>query len=310
MTNGACEIRVTLAGGSAADQCHLSGGPSRNARLFSGRRSTFRRRSHPLPQRTTRERFVYNCDPDGESGLLPATTNTIGATACACPDAAQIVHDGVCVFAADLALISESLRPAPDLAAVRALLDDGANPNAALPDGTALLAAAASLNHAGVVSVLVTAGANPAARAGLGTDSHLLPEFFAALPRGIEGANLLIHWDGAARIAALTSSAAFNWRGAAGDRFIRQALDARARPGLSAARQAEAEAMIAYAQYRGGGGEIAMSRPLPMSAPATRCAPARRPRIPPRIPARPAPAPPIAQRTAPRAFPLAAPRSA
>ena len=255
MTNGACEIRVTLAGGSAADQCHLSGGSEPQCAAVFGEALNFPPPLPSPPSADARERFVYNCDPDGESGLLPATTNTIGATACACPDAAQIVHDGVCVFAADLALISESLRPAPDLAAVRALLDDGANPNAALPDGTALLAAAASLNHAGVVSVLVTAGANPAARAGLGTDSHLLPEFFAALPRGIEGANLLIHWDGAARIAALTSSAAFNWRGAAGDRFIRQALDARARPGLSAARQAEAEAMIAYAQYRGGGGD-------------------------------------------------------
>ena len=255
MTNGACEIRVTLAGGSAFDQCHLSGGSDPQCAAVFGEELNFPSPLPPLPSAGARRHFVYNCDPDGESGLLPATTNMIGATACVCPDAAQIVHDGVCAFAADLALISELLRPAPDLAAVRELLDSGANPNAALPDGTALLGAAASLNRAGVVSVLITAGANPAARASLGTDSHLLPEFFAALPRGIEGANLLIHWDGAVQIAALTSGVAFNWRGAAGDRFIRQALDARARPGLSAARQAEAEAMIAYAQYRGGGGD-------------------------------------------------------
>ena len=30
-------------------------------------------------------RFAYNCDPDGTSGLLPATANTVAAAACGCP---------------------------------------------------------------------------------------------------------------------------------------------------------------------------------------------------------------------------------
>ena len=33
--------------------------------------------------------FVYNCDPDGANGLIPATLNTVGATACMCPAGAE-----------------------------------------------------------------------------------------------------------------------------------------------------------------------------------------------------------------------------
>ena len=42
--------------------------------------------------------YVYNCDVDGSTGMIPATINTIGATACACP-AGQVVQDDVCVAA-------------------------------------------------------------------------------------------------------------------------------------------------------------------------------------------------------------------
>ena len=41
-------------------------------------------------------RYIFNCDPNGISGLLPATINTIGATRCACP-AGEGVEDGICV---------------------------------------------------------------------------------------------------------------------------------------------------------------------------------------------------------------------
>ena len=40
--------------------------------------------------------FVYNCNPEGVNGLIPATVNTVGATACVCANAEQSVRDGVC----------------------------------------------------------------------------------------------------------------------------------------------------------------------------------------------------------------------
>ena len=43
-------------------------------------------------------RYVFNCDPDGDNGLIPATINTIGATECACL-AGKFTQNGVCVAA-------------------------------------------------------------------------------------------------------------------------------------------------------------------------------------------------------------------
>ena len=51
-----------------------------------------------IPQKPTdgsAPRYVFNCDPDGDNGLIPATINTIGATACTCP-AGQTLQDDVC----------------------------------------------------------------------------------------------------------------------------------------------------------------------------------------------------------------------
>ena len=43
--------------------------------------------------------YVYNCDVDGSTGMIPATINTIGATACACPAGQGVDGRGVCVAA-------------------------------------------------------------------------------------------------------------------------------------------------------------------------------------------------------------------
>ena len=54
-----------------------------------------------IPQKPTdgsAPRYVFNCDPDGDNGLIPATINTIGATECACP-AGKAIRNGVCVAA-------------------------------------------------------------------------------------------------------------------------------------------------------------------------------------------------------------------
>ena len=251
--DGACGVPVTAPGQPASDRCYVSGIASPQCADVFGADLDFPAPAVDAGGATLS--FVFNCDPRGINLLLPATINTVRATACTCPGEDYFVYNGVCARAEDVDLINETLRDPPDLDVVRTLLDNGANPNTFLPDGTALLAAAVTLNRAGVASVLITAGANPTARVTRGADSHLLPDFFAALPDGIQGANLLIHWDPAVQIAALTSDVSFNWRGAAGDSFIRQALDAHARPGLSAARQAEVEVMIAYAQSRGARGD-------------------------------------------------------
>ena len=51
-----------------------------------------------VPQKIAgkKPRYIFNCDQNGISGLLPATINTIGATRCACP-AGEGVEDGICV---------------------------------------------------------------------------------------------------------------------------------------------------------------------------------------------------------------------
>ena len=64
-------------------------------------------------------------------------------------------------FAKDLAAEVEKTNPV--LSSVRALLNAGADPDAAWRLGVPLLLAAATLGHAQIVSVLVTAGANPQA---------------------------------------------------------------------------------------------------------------------------------------------------
>ena len=50
------------------------------------------------PAAKTTLTYVFNCDSYKNNGYIPATINTIGATACACPDGWGI-HDGVCVAA-------------------------------------------------------------------------------------------------------------------------------------------------------------------------------------------------------------------
>ena len=86
------------------------------------------------------------------------------ASQCECDNGA-LNAAGECPDLSDAALIAEveKTEPGPVLSSVRALLNAGADPDAAWGDGVPLLLAAATLGHAQIVSVLVTAGANPQA---------------------------------------------------------------------------------------------------------------------------------------------------
>ena len=233
-----CGVPLTLSGGSAADQCHLSGGGAPQCADAFGTRLAF-----PPPTLSAAGatlRFVYDCDPDGESGLIPATINTVAATECACP-AGQRWINGVCaacpaghtlvgswmqeqrcVSDADIALAAELQKTSPSLAAVRAALDAGANPDHVVGGSPALLAAARA-EHAKIVSVLVTAGANVNATDSGGGRGVLtgwdVAHYAASRPGalGIPGsragrASVLYHF-GAALDArnAMFADAAFDW---------------------------------------------------------------------------------------------------
>ena len=204
-----CGVPLTLSGGSAADQCHLSGAAAPQCADAFGAGLAF-----PPPTLSAAGatlRFVYNCDPDGENRLMPATINTVAATECVSP-----------VDIANAMLAAEIQKTSPSLAAVRAALDAGANPDHVVGGSPALLAAARA-EHAKIVSVLVTAGANVnATDSGGGRGAFAgwdIAHYAASRPDalGIPGsragrASVLYHF-GAALDArnAMFADAAFDW---------------------------------------------------------------------------------------------------
>ena len=94
--DGSCGILVELGGGGDSDRCYFSGVQSPQcADVFGSTVNYF-----PAPtlaaDGATTLRFVYDCDPNGQTGLVPATVNTIGATACVCSDAKRTLSGGRC----------------------------------------------------------------------------------------------------------------------------------------------------------------------------------------------------------------------
>ena len=140
--------------------------------------------------------------------------------ACACPAGLVFAdNDATCLPPADAALVAEVYKPPPVLATVlatiRALLDDGANPNLTLANGAPLVFAAATLRHDKVMSVLITAGANPYATYTLFSASvpvNLPYNILAEAPSGF--LSRIVHWGGAATIWA--ESPTLDWSPAKG----------------------------------------------------------------------------------------------
>ena len=90
-----CGVPLTLSGGAVSNKCNLSGSDSPQCSAVFG--STMNYFPSPtLSADGATLRFVYNCDPDGNTRLIPATSNTIGATECVCASAEQTLRDGVC----------------------------------------------------------------------------------------------------------------------------------------------------------------------------------------------------------------------
>ena len=100
----------------------------------------------------------------GENQVADATTWP--DSQCRCAHEGEVGESG-CPSEFDAALVSAALEPKPDLATIRALLDQGANPNVT-SNGVPLLVVAATLLHADVVGVLITAGADPMVKVAAG----------------------------------------------------------------------------------------------------------------------------------------------
>ena len=137
--------------------------------------------------------------------------------ACGCADGGAPNARGQCLGDFDDDLLDAVQQAEPVVASVVALLNDGANPNLISDDGIHILVAAATLLHADVISVLVTAGATPRA---LSPDSQLMPNLIYSQFDGsdatlaVRAAEAIKHFGDAAARAMLTSSAlasSFDW---------------------------------------------------------------------------------------------------
>ena len=94
--DGSCGILVELGGGGDSDRCYFSGVQSPQCADVFGSTVNYFPSPTLAADGATTLRFVYDCDPNGQTGLVPATVNTIGATACVCSDAKRTLSGGRC----------------------------------------------------------------------------------------------------------------------------------------------------------------------------------------------------------------------
>ena len=92
-SDDSCVIKVQIPDEAVSDKCYMSGALSPQCATVFGSNEDifgydgFAGVDYPL---------IYNCDPGGTSGLIPATINTIGAAACKCPFKQELNDSGVC----------------------------------------------------------------------------------------------------------------------------------------------------------------------------------------------------------------------
>ena len=95
-SDDSCVISSESPSGAVSHKCYMSGTLSPPcATIFGSNENIFRYDNSGAGESISP--LVYNCDPQGTSGLIPATINTIGATTCECPALGQELNgDGVC----------------------------------------------------------------------------------------------------------------------------------------------------------------------------------------------------------------------
>ena len=155
---------------------------------------------------------------------------------CVCPEQGTPRDAGGCRKAADELLLTEVQKSPLNLATIRALLDQGANPDVATEDGRPVLFIAVTLARAEVVSVLITAGANASAKIenDLNAEGDFLPEYIAKNGLPADGpkdeepdfsswrdvAEVMIHFGGGARVFSLTAGvSAYDWANTRGAHY-------------------------------------------------------------------------------------------
>ena len=139
---------------------------------------------------------------------------------CVCTNTGYAPVGGACKSFAERAL--DEFAKSPDPAAVVDLLSDGLNPSATVSGGTPLLVVAATLGHADIVSVLITAGADASVKMG-NSGNDFVPEYFSHNGLGLAGptttilpwrdaADIVIHFGDAVKVFNLTSTmVAYDW---------------------------------------------------------------------------------------------------
>ena len=100
-SGGSCAVAITLSGGTLYSRCHFSGASEPKCDAVFGAEVMF-------PSLAVAGPFIYNCDPDDENGLIPAQSNTLEATECACPAGGQSVTDGMCACPSGEGVLSDS----------------------------------------------------------------------------------------------------------------------------------------------------------------------------------------------------------
>ena len=148
--------------------------------------------------------------------------------ACASCPSDRITAEGMCVIppaviaAANATLLAEVRKREPNLAVVRRALDLKANPNITTSAGITVLVVAATLLHADVVSVLITAGANPLVKVDGVSDATYNPNAsLRFIPEALMERGLLAPpTDGGRRLAETfihfgdAAGGGFDWRAA------------------------------------------------------------------------------------------------
>ena len=97
MSEDSCAIRVTLSGsGTVSAQCYMSGSKTPQCATVFGSNENIPSENEFEGFPGTKAPAVYNCDPNGDTGQIPATINTIHAEECRCPAREALNDDNVC----------------------------------------------------------------------------------------------------------------------------------------------------------------------------------------------------------------------